>query len=360
MNIRVCGVDCVLRWHWNWKLARKNDFQGRFQLDNLALNHPAHKGCWYLTMPEGNRTFSWCEWIYVKVTVSKLWLKSLKDGEMSKKGGKYIWLCYAWLAVLSIGRLCCEGICQLPFELGLRVNFFNAVCMAEMLPERVTSYHFEEKLMDRLQSYNRYPNFVQPSGPVFFPGWMMSYIFRLIFCWLEIRTKGWSPMQSSMWSTMQSSGTLSRRELRWGIILTCRELRVAFQHVSALYFFCASFFQFSKHVFSSRLSLKLWIWIWGQFPWGHIYHAWRWQLLPPTGGNPLDTTENTRCWISRPQRTEFVSGSLLFWNWCLFSHDKVWPEFHGIPPPLRSEMVLYLAEAGWDKRELAGSIPSVS
>ena len=32
----------------------------------------------------------------------------------------------------------------------------------------------------------------------FFLGWMMSYIFRLIFCWLEIRTKGWSPMQSSM------------------------------------------------------------------------------------------------------------------------------------------------------------------
>lgn len=51
--------------------------------------------------------------------------------------------------------------------------------MAEMLPERVTSYHFEEKLMDRLQSYNRYPNFVQPSGPdVFvFSHWLDDVIY---------------------------------------------------------------------------------------------------------------------------------------------------------------------------------------
>ncbi len=41
-----------------------------------------------LLIPEGNRTFSWCEGIYVKVTVSKRWFKSLKDGEMSKKTKK--------------------------------------------------------------------------------------------------------------------------------------------------------------------------------------------------------------------------------------------------------------------------------
>ena len=37
------------------------NWQGRMMFKvsfNLAFNHPAHKGCWYLTMPEGNGTFS--------------------------------------------------------------------------------------------------------------------------------------------------------------------------------------------------------------------------------------------------------------------------------------------------------------
>ena len=46
-----------------------------------------------------------------------------------------------------------------------------------------------------------------------------------------------------------------------------------------------------------------------------------------------------------------LNGLSLFPVFCFFEIDvyfptKVWPEFHGIPPPLRSEMVLYIVEAG--------------
>lgn len=42
----------------------------------------------------------------------------------------------------------------------MQVRFYNAVCMAEMLPADLTPYDFERKLMTRLEEYNRYPNFV--------------------------------------------------------------------------------------------------------------------------------------------------------------------------------------------------------
>lgn len=42
----------------------------------------------------------------------------------------------------------------------MQVHFYNAVCMAEMLPADLTAYDFERKLMTRLEGYNRSPNFV--------------------------------------------------------------------------------------------------------------------------------------------------------------------------------------------------------
>lgn len=42
--------------------------------------------------------------------------------------------------------------------MGLRLRFYNAVCMAEMLPE-LTSSEFESKLLQRVESYNQHPNF---------------------------------------------------------------------------------------------------------------------------------------------------------------------------------------------------------
>ncbi|CAJ1431024.1 unnamed protein product [Effrenium voratum] len=42
----------------------------------------------------------------------------------------------------------------------MQVRFYNAVCMANMLPERLTAEGFHARLLERLEAYNRHPNFV--------------------------------------------------------------------------------------------------------------------------------------------------------------------------------------------------------
>lgn len=63
---------------------------------------------------------------------------------------------FGWFSLTRISPRQEKTWCEL-----LRVHFYNAVCMAEMLPTRLTSLDFERKLMTRLQEYNRYQNFVQ-------------------------------------------------------------------------------------------------------------------------------------------------------------------------------------------------------